>query len=99
MPLFDCLFCCQEHFVLRKMGDSLVSSKFAFSMQQHGFETARKKWLQLDDYESAQNALKELTSSAEVKLAGPKLRLIGLNSLNEVIKSRTRAHQTYAENV
>jgi len=32
MPLFDCLFCCQEHFVLNLIGDSIVQMKYSLEM-------------------------------------------------------------------
>ena len=30
MPLFDCIYCCKEHFVLAKLSECILTKKYGF---------------------------------------------------------------------
>lgn len=62
MPLFDCLFCCQEHFILRKIGDGMTTAKYSHSMAELAYKKGRKAATKFSDYVNPWEAFKELTA-------------------------------------
>ena len=48
--------------MLRKMGEGILTCKHAMPMQEYGYKVARAAKMQLEDYESASLALKEMLS-------------------------------------
>ena len=60
MPFFDCLFCCQEHFVLSKVCESMIQMKYCYNMGKIGYEKAKQARMKYDDFENAKDAFKEL---------------------------------------
>ena len=61
MPLFDCLFCCQEHFVLSKICDGIMQMNYSLKMDQRAFELAKAASTLYSDLEDPREALKKLT--------------------------------------
>ena len=81
MPLFDCLYCCQEHFILNKIGDAMIQMKYLHEMDQRAYEMAKYASTKYSDLESPFTAFKQLTGSLAPppsNQAKPRLRLTHL---------------------
>ena len=48
LPLFDCLYCCQEHFVLKQFSKRVMQHQY-HHMHEEAYHFAKKRWLHYDD--------------------------------------------------
>ena len=62
MPLFECLYCCQEHFVLSKMCDGILQIKHCYPMQPLAYQMAKKKSTKYADLVDPFEAFREIVS-------------------------------------
>ena len=70
LPLFDCFYCCKEHFVLRKCSECILSVKYNHTVGM--LEFAAKRYARpkiLDDYEQVSDVLGELAKKQELRPA------------------------------
>ena len=58
MPLFDCLYCCQEHFILNKIGDTMLQMKYLPAMDQRAYQMAKFSSTKYTDLEDPFKAFK-----------------------------------------
>lgn len=66
LPLFDCFYCCREHFVLLKCSEYILSVKYNHTLGMIDLASKRCARLKvMDDYEEASSVLTGLVTKFE----------------------------------
>jgi hypothetical protein len=88
LPLFDCLFCCQEHYVLAKFSEGILCS-IAIKMQEVAVQLSKKhsKPLIYTDFQHPVTAMKILTASQN-SVSAPK-KVTAASNLNFLVTQNT----------
>lgn len=99
LPVFDCLFCCQEHFVLKKINDQINVNKYSKSIKyfQDPKDTLLFK-MQITDYlqvpETPLNYFEELEQVMRVPVMSDYFDQIEHHSKNEAKTKPTVMSET-----